>query len=99
MKSKWFMLLAMSIPLMTLGDLPRTTEIHRLRRIGNNIDVVSGIVYNDCMDLLIPALLLLLGIVILVMFKRQMKLCQIIEGAGKKRKRRLSRRSWHCCRL
>ena len=84
MKSKWFMLLAMSIPLMTLGDLPRTTEIHRLRRIGNNIDVVSGIVHNDCMDLLIPALLMFLGICILVVFNRRKKLRPAIEGAGRK---------------
>ena len=84
MKSKWFMLLAMSIPLMTLGDLPRTTEIHRLRRIGNNIDVVSGIVHNDCMDLLIPALLMFLGICILVVFNRWKKLRPAIEGAGRK---------------
>ena len=84
MKLKWLMLLAMSIPLMTLGDLPRTTEIHRLRRIGNNIDVVSGIVHNDCMDLLIPALLMFLGICILVVFNRWKKLRPAIEGAGRK---------------
>ena len=84
MKLKWLMLLAMSIPLMTLGDLPRTTEIHRLRRIGNNIDVVSGIVHNDCMDLLIPALLMFLGICILVVFNRRKKLRPAIEGAGRK---------------
>ena len=60
MKSKWFMLLAMSIPLMTLGDIASPPSIHRLRRIGNNIDVVSGNVHNDCMDLLIPVLLMFL---------------------------------------
>ena len=84
MKSKWFMLLAMSIPLMTLGDIASPPSIHRLRRIGNNIDVVSGIVHNDCMDLLIPALLMFLGICILVVFNRRKKLRPASEGAGRK---------------
>ena len=73
MKLKWLMLLAMSIPLMTLGDLPRTTEIHRLRRIGYDVLPVPN---NEGATIMvyvaIVSVLLLMGVGLIVLFKRRM---------------------------